>query len=56
MPLIAYGILRGQLFDIDLRIRWTIKQSTLAGAIVAIISDAEAIEGDLQQGLAAPAT
>jgi hypothetical protein len=37
VPLIAYGILRTQLFDIDLRIRWTIRQSTLAGAIVAII-------------------
>lgn len=29
VPLIAYGILRTQLFDIDLRIRWTIKKSTL---------------------------
>lgn len=37
VPLIAYGILRSQLFDIDLRIRWTIKQSTLAAAVVAII-------------------
>jgi hypothetical protein len=37
VPLIAYGILRAHLFDIDLRIRWTIKQSTLAGLIVAII-------------------
>lgn len=37
IPLIAYGILRGHLFDIDLRIRWTIKQSTLAALIVAII-------------------
>lgn len=37
VPLIAYGILRTQLFDIDLRIRWTIRQSTLAGLIVAII-------------------
>jgi hypothetical protein len=36
VPLIAYGILRSQLFDIDLRIRWTIKQSTLAGAVIAI--------------------
>lgn len=35
-PLIAYGILRTQLFDIDLRIRWTIRQSTLAATIVAI--------------------
>jgi len=37
VPIIAYGILRTQLFDIDLRIRWTIKQSTLAAVIVAII-------------------
>jgi hypothetical protein len=35
IPLIAYGILRTQLFDIDLRIRWTIKQSTVAGIFVA---------------------
>lgn len=37
VPLIAYGILRTHLFDIDLRIQWTIKQSTLAAAVVAII-------------------
>jgi hypothetical protein len=37
VPLIAYGILRTHLFDIDLKIRWTIKQSTLAGVFVAIM-------------------
>jgi hypothetical protein len=37
VPLIAYGILRTQLFDIDLRIRWTIKQSTVGAAIFIII-------------------
>jgi len=37
VPLIAYGILRTQLFDIDLRIRWTIKQSTVAGAFLAVM-------------------
>ncbi|MCJ7557413.1 MAG: hypothetical protein MUP90_10965 [Gammaproteobacteria bacterium] len=37
VPLVAYGILRAQLFDIDLRIRWTIKQSTLAGIFVTIV-------------------
>jgi hypothetical protein len=37
VPLIAYGILRAHIFDIDLRIRWTIKQSTLAAAVVTII-------------------
>ena len=37
VPIIAYGILRTQLFDIDLRLRWTIKQSTLAGVFVAVM-------------------
>jgi len=37
VPLIAYGILRTQLFDIDLRIKWTIKQSTVAAAILAVV-------------------
>lgn len=36
VPLIAYGILRVQLFDIDLRIRWTIKQSTVAAAFITV--------------------
>ena len=36
VPLIAYGILRAHLFDIDLRIRWTIKQSTVAAVFVAV--------------------
>jgi hypothetical protein len=37
VPLVAYGILRTQLFDIDLRIRWTVKQSTLAAVFVTIV-------------------
>jgi hypothetical protein len=36
VPLIAYGILKTQLFDIDLKIQWTIRQSTIAGAFVAV--------------------
>lgn len=36
VPLIAYGILRTQLFDIDLKIQWTIRQSTIAAAFVAV--------------------
>ena len=36
IPLIAYGILRTKLFDIDLRIRWTIKQSTVAAVFIAV--------------------
>lgn len=37
VPIIAYGVLRTQLFDIDLRIRWTIKQSSVAGVFVALL-------------------
>jgi hypothetical protein len=36
VPLIAYGILKTQLFDIDLRIRWTIRQSTVAAAFLTV--------------------
>ena len=36
VPLIAYGILKTQLFDIDLKIQWTIRQSTIAAAFVAV--------------------
>jgi hypothetical protein len=35
VPLVAYGMLRTQLFDIDLRIKRTIKRSTVAAAFVA---------------------
>lgn len=37
VPLIAYGVLRTHLFDIDLKVRWTIKQSTLAALVVACV-------------------
>lgn len=37
IPLIAYGVLRAHLFDIDLKVRWTIKQSTLAAIVVTCI-------------------
>jgi len=36
VPLIAYGILKAHLFDIDLKIQWTIRQSTVAAAFVAV--------------------
>lgn len=36
VPLISYGILKSQLFDIDLRIRWTVKQSTVAAAFFTV--------------------
>lgn len=35
VPLVAYGMLRTQLFDIDLRIKRTLKRSTVAAAFVA---------------------
>lgn len=37
VPLVAYAVLRGLLFDIDLKIRWTLKQSTVAGIIIAVV-------------------
>lgn len=35
VPILAYGILRSQLFDIDLKVKWTLRRSTLA-AVLAI--------------------
>ena len=35
VPLVAYGVLRVQLFDVDLRIKRTIKRGTVAAAFVA---------------------
>lgn len=40
--LLAYGILRYQLFEIDLRIKWTLEKSTIAavfGAVFLIVSE-----------------
>lgn len=34
--LVAYGILKTQLFDIDVKLKWTLKQSTVAGVFVAV--------------------
>lgn len=44
--LLAYGILRHQLFDIDLKIKWTIKRSTLVALFVAfffVVSELAAV-------------
>jgi hypothetical protein len=35
VPLVAYGVLRVQLFDVDLRIKRTLRRSTVAAAFVA---------------------
>lgn len=35
VPLVAYGVLRLQLFDIGLRIKRTLKRGTVAAAFVA---------------------
>ncbi len=37
VPLIAYGILSTQLFDIDLRVKRTIQRSTLAAIVIATV-------------------
>lgn len=36
IPLLAYGILKVHLFDIDVRIKWTVKNSTIAAIFVAV--------------------
>lgn len=42
VPLLVYGILRAQLFDIDLRIKWTIRRGTVVGILaVAFVIVAE---------------
>lgn len=33
---LAYGILKTQLFDIDLKLKWTVRQSTVAAAFIAV--------------------
>lgn len=34
--LVTYALLRHRLFDIDLKVKWTVKQGTVAGAFVAV--------------------
>lgn len=43
VPLLAYAILRAQLFDIDVRVRWTVGRSTIAAVFIAaffVVSEA----------------
>jgi hypothetical protein len=34
--LLSYGILKAQLFDIDVKLRWTVKRGTLAGIFLGV--------------------
>lgn len=36
VAVLAYGILKTQLFDIDLKIKWTLRRGTVAGAFLAV--------------------
>jgi hypothetical protein len=36
IPIMAYGILKVQMLDIEIKLQWTIKNSTLAGIFVAL--------------------
>lgn len=36
IPLVGYGILKHQLFDIDLKVKWTLEKSTIAAIFVAV--------------------
>ncbi|MGQ0536670.1 MAG: hypothetical protein ACT4PT_11435, partial [Methanobacteriota archaeon] len=33
---VAYGMVRSQLLDVDVKIRWTVQQSTIAAAFIAV--------------------
>ena len=46
VPLVAYGVLRVQLFDVDLRIKRTLKRSTVAAAFVATFFVVSELAGD----------
>ncbi len=46
VPLVAYGVLRVQLFDVDLRLKRTIKRSTVAAAFVATFFIVSELAGD----------
>ena len=37
--MLVYALLRTQLFDIDLKVKWTIKQSTVAGVFIGIYAN-----------------
>jgi len=46
VPLVAYGVLRVQLFDVDLRIKRTLKRSTVAATFVATFFVISELAGD----------
>ena len=46
VPLVAYGVLRVQLFDVDLRIKRTLKRSTVAATFVATFFVVSELTGD----------
>ncbi len=47
VPLVAYGVLRVQLFDVDLRIKRTLKRSTIAAAFVATFFVVSELAGEI---------
>jgi hypothetical protein len=50
VPLVAYGVLRVQLFDVDLRIKRTLKRSTVAAAFVATFFIVSELAGNYLSG------
>lgn len=52
IPLAAYGVLSAHLFDIDLRIKWTIRRGTAGTiAVAAVLAVAKVAEAFLQREL-----
>lgn len=49
LVLLGYGILRTQLFDIDVKLKWTIRKGTVAGAFVAVFFIASQVAENVLQ-------
>lgn len=45
LPLLAYGLLKTQVFDIDLKIKWSVERATLAAIFLTVILGTIALVG-----------
>jgi hypothetical protein len=50
LGLLARGLLRNQLFDFDLKVKWALKRGTLVGVILAVFLVATAVAEQFLQG------
>ncbi|MGQ0536554.1 MAG: hypothetical protein ACT4PT_10830 [Methanobacteriota archaeon] len=54
VSLLSYGILKAQIFDIDVKIRWTVRQSTVAAAFIAVFFVVSEVAKDALSAEAGP--